>query len=267
MKNIMMLVHEDEGQEARLQAALDVARAVGGHLTCLDVAILPMLVHGYYNAAGAAMLISEERTREEANKAKVEEHLGHEDVPWDWVDACGELVPCVTEAASLADLIVVNRKLDSFPVPDMLDAASSLIVKSRKPILAVPESSHGIRPSGHAFVAWDGSPAATTALRSAVPLLKLAETVTLFEVDDGSVETPAEDAASYLSREDIHAIVERELLAKDSAPDRLCAESRNRNVDYIVMGGFGHSRWREAVFGGVTRRMLTESAVPLFLAH
>jgi len=267
VKNILLLVHDDDGQEARFQAALDVVRAVNGHLSCLDVAILPALLTDYYSGAGEAMLLADERARESANKAILEERLRHEDVPWDWVDTCGSLVSCVSEAARMADLIVVNRKLESFPLPDMLDAASGLLVESHKPILAVPEASRALDLAGRALVAWDGSPAAMAAMRAAVPLLKLAESVTLLEIDDGSVKIPAEEAASYLSREDIHALVRREHLGQHSAPDRLCAESRSGQFAYIVMGGFGHSRLREALFGGVTRRLLSESAVPLLLAH
>ena len=42
MKNILLLVHDDAGQEARFQAALDIGRAVEGHLSCLDVTVIPM---------------------------------------------------------------------------------------------------------------------------------------------------------------------------------------------------------------------------------
>ena len=43
MKNILLLVHDDHGQEARLQAALDITRAVEGHLTCIDVTPYPLI--------------------------------------------------------------------------------------------------------------------------------------------------------------------------------------------------------------------------------
>ena len=52
MKTILLLVHDDAGQEARFQAALDVARAVGGHLMCIDVSIMPMFVGDFYSCAG-----------------------------------------------------------------------------------------------------------------------------------------------------------------------------------------------------------------------
>jgi hypothetical protein len=148
VKNVLLLVHDDDGQEARLQAALDVVRATEGHLGCLDVAVLPMLVTGYYGAPEEGILLAEEVARESANRARLEERLRHEDVAWDWVDSCGTIVSCVTAAAGLADLIVVNRKLESFLMPDMLAVAGGIIMESRKPILAVPQALRGIMLAG-----------------------------------------------------------------------------------------------------------------------
>ena len=267
MKNVLMLVHDDVGQEARLQSALDVTRALDGHLTCLDVAIMPALVGDPYMADGGAILLQEERAREDDNRVHIRGRLEHEDVSWDLSAVTGDLAPCVREAAGLADLIVVNRKLDQFPYPDMTALVGELIVKSGKPIIAVPDTARGFNVAGKAIVAWDGSPASTAALQAATPLLKLAESVIIVEIDDGSVQTSARDAAAYLSRHGVHPLIRMEKARGRSAGEILLAEVRDRNGDYLVMGGFGHRRFAEALFGGVTRTMLAESPVPLFLAH
>ena len=267
MKNILLIVHDDAGQEARLQAALDMTRAVNGHLTCLDVSIMPALIGDYYSGAGEAMLLADEREREATNRKRLESRLAHEDVSWDWVDVTGNLATCVTEAAGMADLIVTNRKLDGFPFPDMREAAGEIIVKSGRPILAVPDNLTSFDPSGRALIAWDGSPCATAALRAAVALLQLSRSVILSEVEDGSINTPAEEAAAYLSRHGVHAVVRREGCHDRRASDILLDQARHGHVAYLVMGGFGHRRLVEALFGGVTRKMLTESPIPVFLAH
>jgi nucleotide-binding universal stress UspA family protein len=267
MKNILLLVHDDEGQEARFQAALDVTRAVEGHLTCLDVSVMPVLVDDYYSGAGVAMILDDERTREAANKTKLEARLAREQVAWDWIDATGTIVTLLTNNSALADLIVVNRRLDSFPLPDMEAIAGEVVVKAGKPILAIPESSRGINVCGRALVCWDGSAASTSALRAAVPLLQLAEAVILLEVDDGSIVAPAEEAASYLSRNGIEPTIVRRGILKGEAAEGILDEVSRRKADYVVMGGFSHLRFTEALFGGVTRRLLAESPVPLFLAH
>lgn len=93
MKNVLLLVHDDEGQEARLQAALDLTRALDGHLSCIDVALFPAMVGDIYSPGIAeAMLLTDEREREGKNKTALEARLAHEDVSWDWTDVTGNFV-------------------------------------------------------------------------------------------------------------------------------------------------------------------------------
>lgn len=265
MKNILLLVHDDAGQEARFQASLDVCRALGGHLACLDAAILPNVARDMYGAT--AMLLADERERESANRTKLEVRLAAEDVSWDWRDATGELALCLADAAGLADLIVINRSLDDAFGPDMRATAGQILANCDTPILAVPDTARSLNLSGHALIAWDGSDAATAALRAAIPLLKVAAKVTILEIHDGKMPSCGDDAAIYLSRHDISVeIVVSAPLNGDTAAT-LLAEIHDRRPDYVVMGGFGHSRMREALLGGVSRTLLSESPVPLILAR
>lgn len=267
MKNILLLVHDDSGQEARLQAALDVTRAVNGHLICLDVTVVTAISSSDFGITGGTALVAVEREGEGANRSRVEPGLENEGVSWNWVDTVDGIEPALMAASDLADLIVVNRQLESYPLPDMRTVTSGLVVKSGKPVLAVPENVTGFRAAGEALVAWDGSREASAALCAAVPLLQLAGAVTIVEVEDGSVKAGAEEAASYLSRHGIHATIVRATTEGGNAGTALLAKANSEKFDYMVMGGFGHSRFVEALFGGVTRRLLTESPIPLFLAH
>lgn len=263
MKNVLVLIHDDKGQEARLQAALDATRALNGHLTCLDVSPIVPFVGDMTGVSGGAMLMELERETETANAARIRERLAAEDVPWTLSQVTGYFEVAVEEAATLADLIVVNRACDDLPLPDLRGLAASLVLRSGRPILAVPEETRGFDAAGAALVAWNGSREAATALGAAVPLLMLARSVTIVEIDQGECPVPAEDAAAYLSRHGIHAEIIR-------WPDGRVAEgllALAQVTDYLVMGAFGHSRLREALFGGVTRRLLQESPIPLLLAH
>lgn len=267
MKNVLLLVHDDPGQEARLQAALDLARALGGHLTCLDVALMPVLVDGGYLVPLQVDLLEAERARETENRKALEARLAREDVPWTWIDTTDSFAPALNRAARIADLIVVNRRLDSAAPADMRAVATDVIIGSGRAVVAVPENAAGFNAAGRALVAWDGSEEAMKAMQTAVPELKLASSVTVLEIDDGSIETPAEEAAAYLSRHGVSA----EVLCRPKGVlpigDTILAEARSYGADYIVMGGFGHSRVVEALFGGVSREMLTESPVPIVMAH
>jgi nucleotide-binding universal stress UspA family protein len=267
MKNILLLVHDDAGQEARFQAALDITRALEGHLTCLDVVQVQVLAGDYSGGAATAMLLADERDREAHNRTTLEARLQNEDVSWDWIDMTGGMVECVTGAAGLADLIVVNRKLDAFPEPDMVGITGSIAVRSGKPVVAVPDDTRSFDAAGHALIAWNGSEPVMATMRACVPLLKLSDSVHIFTVNDGSNGISAQEAAAYLSRHDIHATV-GSIEGKHRHADELIAEECTaRNASYCLMGAFSRSRIAEALFGGVTRRMLGSSKIPLILGH
>jgi nucleotide-binding universal stress UspA family protein len=266
MKNILTLMHDDVGQEARFQAALDLTRALDGHLTCLDVAITPACVDDYATLGGAALLLADEQASEARNRSHMEARLKMEGVPYDWVQTTGFASPSLREHAGMADLIVLNRDIKN-AYPDMEEVAAETLIKSDRPIIAVPGTCKGFNVYGHAMIAWDGSAQAETALRAAVPLLVHAGTVTLVECADGSVRIPAETAAAYLSRHGIKPIVRRIGAAMDLPSTILLEQIGTHRAAYLVMGGFSHSRFVEAMLGGVTRRMLRECPVPLFLAH
>jgi nucleotide-binding universal stress UspA family protein len=267
MKNILVLAHADNGQRSRLQVALDLTRALKGHLTCIDITMVPSSGGDYLSMGASTLLLSSEEEDEQQNRKRVEAQLVETDVPFDWIDVAGDPAICIEREAGMADLIVVNRQLDSEPFPDMLSIAGDLIVGSHTPVLAVPERTEGFNVRGRALVAWDGSKPARAAMRAAIPMLQMAGSVILLYADDGSLQIPIEDAAAYLSRHGIHAVVRRENVLKDRPGAVILAEAIADHVDYVVMGGFGRSRILESMFGGTTQRMLSESPVPVFLVH
>lgn len=267
MKNVLVLIHDDAGQEARFQCALDLTRAIGGHLTCLDVAVMPVMTSEVAMMGLAGEMLAEERDNERANRARLQPRLGAEDVPYSWVDVTGDLAGSLRDAAALTDIFVVNRELRSVRYPDMLGVAGEVVVKTGKPVLAVSEDARSFDAFGHALIAWDGSAAAEAATRAAVPVLQLAAQVTILEVDDGSLKQPAFEAAEYLARHGVKAVTCRQSVSSDNPATVILDQARMLGAAYLVMGGFGHSRMAEALFGGVSRRMLRECPVPLLMAH
>lgn len=266
MKNVLVLIHDDAGQEARLQAALDLTRALGGHLRCVDVNPITTLADDM-TFMGAAAVLAEVRADERANSERVQERVRREDVPFDWMDVATSLDSALRDAAFMADVVVLNRSLDDVFDPGMRHLIRDLIVQSGKPVFAVPQDCRGVDLTGHAIVAWDGSAEAEAALRNAVPLLVGAGQVTLLEIRDRAEGDSATEAATYLSRHGIHASVRSIDSRGAPAADVLLAETRTLGASYMAMGGFGRGRLLEELFGGVTRSMLERSAVPLFLVH
>jgi nucleotide-binding universal stress UspA family protein len=268
MKNILLLAHDDAGQEARLQCALDLTRTLNGHLTCLDVTQFPIVIQDFVTTAGAMMAFVDEQQREGENAARLRVRLAAEDVSWDFVEATGKVGEKLIELAPLADAIVISTRLASGDLPDMMSVASDLALKTRAVVLAIPEKTKRLALDRPALVAWDGSGPAIAAMRAAVPLLALASSVTLFTVDEDRDSPIAEDAARYLSRHGIVAEIKRKKSDGIFTPDvpiRVACD--HLGVGLCVMGAYGHSRRIEDIFGGVTRRMLVKTDYPLLIAH
>lgn len=263
MKNILLLVHDDRGQEARLQSALDLTRALAGHLHCIDVTLAPSVMLDDYDGGGGALLLDAERRREGANKVELQARLAREDVAWSWADTTDSVAGGVLAAAGLADIIVLNSGLDCYP--STRDIVSQILMRANKPILAVPETSDHLALS-RALVAWDGHDSSAATLRACTPLLALADEVEIFMVRDGEDRVNPEEAAEYLSRHGVHPsikVVDDGVRAADAAIEEECARWR---ADYLLMGAYGRGRLRET-FGGVTKRMLGKAMLPIILGH
>jgi nucleotide-binding universal stress UspA family protein len=266
MKNVLLLVHDDAGQEARLQAALDLTRALSGHLACVGAMELPAVVDTF-GGGSVAILIADEQARLDANRMKTESRIAAEGVSWTWTEATGNLATCVLDAAKTSDLVVLNGRLDDAVAVDMRHVATEVLTHGRALVLAVPDSSRGFNASGKALVAWDGSERAMSTVQRAVPLLSLAEDVKIFQVGElGRATIPAEDAAAYLSRHGIEPEIEITPKAESIAV-AIRLEADRIGASYVLMGAYKHRPAREALFGGVTRAMLGACSVPLVLGH
>ncbi len=260
MRSVLVVVHDDEGETSRLQSAIDLARALHGHLDCLELYIPPLPPYEPgFNLARAETIGAD-------SALKAHRLVAASGVGFAWHKAAGDLA-CVTRtAASAADIVVLSTP-GHLLYSDMRTAIGTTLVNSDKPILAVPVGTPGLRVNGEALILWDGSKQAVSAMHAAMPLLRQARSVTLLEVDDGSLATPAREAAAHLDARNITARVRTDLAFGEKAGFVILEQIKLLKPDYIVMGGFGHARFIEGIFGGVTERLLRDSPVPLFLKH
>jgi nucleotide-binding universal stress UspA family protein len=122
------------------------------------------------------------------------------------------------------------------------------------------------------LVAWDGSLSCCRAVHQALPILVAAETVTVtlfdpIESDQQAGETPGSEVAAWLSRHG--AKVEIAQLPTGGRPvaDCIAAHAAETGADLVVMGAYGHSRFRQMMFGGTTQTMITQTDLPVLFAH
>jgi nucleotide-binding universal stress UspA family protein len=144
-----------------------------------------------------------------------------------------------------------------------------LVMKSRTPVLVPGDDLPPFDPLGKAVIGWNGSYEAANAVRGTLPLLKLASSVDLIQVEEEEDKSlfPSTRVLEYLSRHDVHANLKIQAGRPRLAGDALVQCAADCGASFIVMGGYGHSRISEYIFGGVTRTMLTSCPAHLLIAH
>ena len=149
------------------------------------------------------------------------------------------------------------------------NAIEDALFDSGSPILLVPASWEPGLPQC-VVIAWDGSARSARAVKDALPLLGMAETVLAVTVTGErklSKTAPGEHLVTYLDRHGIDCRFATLEGREGDAAERLRQFVAERNADLLVMGAFVHSRWREAVVGGVTQAFMDDCPLPLFMAH
>lgn len=267
MKSILVLADTGPAAEQRLQAALDVVRLTGGHLTLLlNSPIEPFVSMDPFGGSYAIEgVLAEARSREEALVRAFSDRLTREAVPFDVRTTVGPASIQLIEAAALSDLIILSLR-----DPGDRDTAllvGDVAVAAPCPVLALPESCKPGFLNGTAMVAWSGQAEAANALRAAIPLLTHAGTVKLVSIADDSESFPSTEAVEYLSRQGIHAELIQRGRGGIRVEEALELTAIDIGADWVVMGAYGHSRAREMIFGGVTHHFLKSARFPLLLDH
>ena len=270
MKTVLLHVHDDVGQESRLQAALDLARAFMAHIHCVQATPYEYIVIG--DPIGGAhvppQLVAEVRARELAEQSRLEDRLKAEGVPFSWRQIDGDIGDVLVSEASLADIVVMSQPgADRDERRPVYQRVGEVAIAARPPVLAMPVTATAFDPAGPAMVAWNGSFEAANALHFGLPLLCRAAQVRLVEVCRDAGRFPSTRAAEYLSRHGVHAEIQQVQADADGTAATLTRIARETGAAYLVMGAYGHSRLREMVFGGVTRHMINHSETPLLMAH
>jgi nucleotide-binding universal stress UspA family protein len=270
IKTILFHVHGDATLDARLEAALAIARSFGAHLRLVHVT--PTDAFAVVDAFGVFVnleIIAQLEADAAKLHARLEAKLGEQDVAWDYEEVTGSLMPRLAQRASLADLLVIGREPKSPEFEGrVISLLGELLHHSRTPLLVLGDEDLGLDPSKPAIIAWNGSQEAANALRASVPLLKLLSDVVLLTVEEAKGLTiSAKEARAYLSRHRVDSRVESRPRMSDSIADDILACAYAEGAGCVIMGGYSHTRIGEYVFGGVTRALLQKCPVALVVAH
>lgn len=271
MKSILLHIQDDNSLDSRLQAALSLTRATSGHLRCMHVTSIEAYVafDGFDGAFVMQDVLKSIGEYENQLRQRIEEHLRKEDVSWDYQQITGNVANVIVSQAALADVIVIGRDCrHDYHAVTPVSLIGDLLHRSRTPLLIPATSGKAYDPTGTTMIAWDGSYEAANAVRAALGSLQLASKVEIVRFDEEPEKMfPATDLLAYLSRHGIHAGQRIEHTPQKSVPAALLSCAEHIGATSIVMGGYGHSRISEFVFGSVTRSLLKEAPITLFITH
>jgi nucleotide-binding universal stress UspA family protein len=260
-----------------LDQAIAMARAHDAHLDVLCMG-LDRTQTGFYYAGANALILQETITRaqEEAKEvaAHVKKILEASDIRWSLDSGVAQLADMgrhVAQRARFSDLAILPKPYGEKRGAELEPILEAAMFDGTTPVLMVPEAGSEITAPKRIVLAWNESDEALAAARAALPLLIAADLVRIVVIDPPahgpSRSDPGGLLSQYLSRHGVAC--EIDVLAKTlpRVSDVLMRHARDTDAEMIVMGAYGHSRFREAILGGATRNMLEHASLPVFLAH
>jgi nucleotide-binding universal stress UspA family protein len=174
--------------------------------------------------------------------------------------------------ARYSDLVVIGQPDPDEPAPSaMPDLPEYVVMSGGRPVLIVPYAGQFQHVGQNVLVAWDGGAEATRALSGALPLLRRARNVDVLmfkaQRQPGAPGAqPDTDLAPYLARHGVQVNVVQRGTDIDNG-NALLSAAADQSSDLLVMGCYGHSRFREILLGGASRTILDSMTVPVLMAH
>ncbi|MEM9780309.1 MAG: universal stress protein [Pseudomonadota bacterium] len=274
LTNLLVAYNGSDSSETALQAALHLHQQHGGHLTGISAhagqrdrfsrqAWVPDTVRSMLDTA-----VAEDEDRVQT---RFREIVGNT-VPegqLHWISLYGQPDTTVAQYASLYDLTLVGR-YDAVTGRDNMDVhPEHIALKSGRPVLMVPGALTEALSTRTAVLAWDGHRAATRAINDATVLLGPDQLVQAITFGTRQVRPPLEgiDVAEALRRQGLNAERVRKAEVQTSVGEDLLAHCAEIDAGLLIMGAFERSAFREELFGGPTKYILSHAELPVLISH
>jgi nucleotide-binding universal stress UspA family protein len=276
-KTVMTVATDNAFAGSLIDHAEIVTEAFDAHLDVLCLGV-DRTQTGYYYAGANAMVLQEtlERATDDAKALEeaVREKMAKSQVRWSVEHGVSQLADIgrhVAARARFTDLVVLPKPYGSNHGVELEPVIEGAMFEGQTPVLVVPDDVTPASAPKRIVIGWNESNEALRAVRAALPLLIEADVVHIVVIDPPqhgpNRSDPGGLLSQYLARHGVK--VEIDVLSKTMprVSDILLRHVTDVNGDLIVMGAYGHSRFREAILGGATRNMLEMANVPVFMAH
>jgi nucleotide-binding universal stress UspA family protein len=275
IKDIVVNLSVGEGAGQAGDYAISVAAAFDAHLAGLAFRYDPIVPVSGAGYVPAEVIEVQERDNAAATKSAIDRFIAAS-------ARAGVAAEPLTLSASFAgvgdqfgrvarrfDLSIVGQAEPATSAVEEIIAEAALF-ESGRPVIVVPYIQKTPLKLDRVMLCWDGSRAATRAIADAMPLLKRAgrvEVVIVAHERGKEDEIEGADMAEHLARHGLNVEVKRTVASNIDVADVILSHAADAGSDFIVMGGYGHSRLREFVLGGVTRSIFRTMTVPVLMSH
>lgn len=282
-----ILVHLDDGPQAsaRVRLGISLARRFGAHLIgAAPTGVSRQLALNLPpddDEPSLALHLAFVRERAQKALAAFEARLEANGYgAWSALRVDDEAGAGISLHARTADLAVVSQT-DRQHASSLLgaDFAADVVMNAGRPVLLLPCASEATAPGKRVLVSWNGGKEAARAMAAALPFLQGAEAVTVAVFNSGGDSRTLADAAAadplpWLARHGVKATLATHAVQARRGPQRrhavgeaLLGVAAGLDADLLVMGAYGHSRFRETILGGVTRTVFDTMHLPVLMAH
>jgi nucleotide-binding universal stress UspA family protein len=281
MKTILVPTEHSAGMAAALDTALLLAKKFDG---CIEgFAVRPAIADmvAMDPDAGMTMVAVKEndadmvRQAEDSFRAFVARHgliereaasSAPASLSWTWRSDAPSGHDFVGSYGRVFDAIVLARPGGEWQSPSMITLESALFESGRPLLIAPPASPRSL--GSHIMIAWNRSTEQARATAFAMPLLRLAERITILTVEGATVAGPSGDElARALAMNGLAAQPITMAASRANAGETILKKAAELGCDLIVKGAYTQSRLRQLIFGGTTRHILANAEIPVLMAH
>jgi nucleotide-binding universal stress UspA family protein len=276
LKDIIVPIDTTDACKPRVEAAISIALAHDAHVTGVAVLYRPYIPPHAEVEMSADLLEARQRIlRESAEEAgaNFQAQLESAGCKGEWRIVEGDPIEVLCSQARYGDLLVVSQNPSAGDfLPGGHEMPDRVILSAGRPVLVVPYIYKGEPIGKRVMVAWDAGRMAARAVHDALPIMEKAENVTIMVAnpkagDDGHGDVPGADLATHLSRHGVKAVANHTVSKDMDIGDLLLTRVADDQADMLVLGAYGHARWRELVLGGVTAHILEHMTVPVLMSH
>jgi nucleotide-binding universal stress UspA family protein len=276
VKDILLHLSTAAGRDPAIDYAVSAAGTFGAHLGAIAFAYepIPPPVFGVAEAMPPQWYDTQRASAENAAEAAVaqfEDAARRAGVSHDSQLLSAPIAEASDQFARAArrfDVSFVRQSDPGNPAYSTLVIEAALFGSGR-PVVVVPYIQKGGLALEQVMICWDGSRNAARAVADAMPFLERAKAVEIVMIGSGRKDDDraAGDLARNLSRHGLQATIERIVAPDLDVANTMLSHAADASADFIVMGGYGHSRLREFVLGGATRGILASMTVPTLMSH